>query len=365
LRRDGRALASVVVLGASLLVAACGSMQGPERLVLGEPRRFEPIAIGSNVVPGVSERESTRMGAMLLRALAQGTDARAPGKGEIRALLQLPRFAAEPGGHERLRGTCVLVQGILGEHSSGHVVEALALDGWAVVIVWPPVVPSIRAQMRASVATDASERGAEAARAVNALLARTSTVAQMLLVETHCAIDGLAGKPIVLVCESMGAIVGVGLAASGEIPFDAALFVAGGGGFIDVARESSLRGILFSELPLEDAAFADAFRATCEFDPLRCAVALRGGPVAVITAERDAVVPIATQEALWCALGEPPRFRWDAGHLELFVRGRDTIAPVVRQVADAVGDRARAAERLYRRVEPSPTEGRDAASEER
>jgi hypothetical protein len=58
-----------------------------------------------------------------------------------------------------------------------------------------------------------------------------------------------------------------------------------------------------------------------------------------VTAEIDRIVPAGSQEALWRALGEPPRFRFDGGHLELFVFARWNILPVVREVAAKAGAR--------------------------
>jgi hypothetical protein len=70
----------------------------------------------------------------------------------------------------------------------------------------------------------------------------------------------------------------------------------------------------------------------------------------VITAGDDSVVPSETQEALWQALGAPPRFVWDAGHFELFWRSESTIVPVARRLADEVGGRSRAVDVLFKRV---------------
>jgi len=44
-------------------------------------------------------------------------------------------------------------------------------------------------------------------------------------------------------------------------------------------------------------------------------------------------VPTPSQEALWMALGQPPRYRFDGGHLELFLFAEWNILPAVREVA--------------------------------
>lgn len=67
------------------------------------------------------------------------------------------------------------------------------------------------------------------------------------------------------------------------------------------------------------------------------AARLRDGPIVCVTAEIDRIVPAESQEALWRALGEPPRYRFDGGHLELFLFARWNILPVVREVATKAG----------------------------
>ena len=54
--------------------------------------------------------------------------------------------------------------------------------------------------------------------------------------------------------------------------------------------------------------------------------------VVVITADDDLIVPSARQEALWHALGEPPRYRWSGGHLDLFLAADRSIWPVIEAV---------------------------------
>jgi len=49
------------------------------------------------------------------------------------------------------------------------------------------------------------------------------------------------------------------------------------------------------------------------------------------------IVPVQAQEALWSALGEPPRYRFDGGHLELFVFAELNILPAIRAVAARAG----------------------------
>ena len=67
------------------------------------------------------------------------------------------------------------------------------------------------------------------------------------------------------------------------------------------------------------------------------AARLRDGPIVCVAAEIDRIVPAESQEALWRALGEPPRFRFDGGHLELFVFAEWNILPAIRDMAARAG----------------------------
>jgi hypothetical protein len=121
--------------------------------------------------------------------------------------------------------------------------------------------------------------------------------------------------------------------ATGRVECDAAIFVAGGGSLLDVAAESSIRRFLFGDLPIDDPEFRRGFVAASRFDSLAAAGRLRGCPVVCVTAAIDIIVPTPSQEALWMALGQPPRYRFDGGHLELFLFAEWNILPAVREVA--------------------------------
>jgi hypothetical protein len=337
--------------------------------VLGEPRRFETVELKiSSAKPAVApeptalavagprdgvppQLDSETIGLLM----AEVVSSQVAGAGVTeRARHPIEYGVAVAPKHERssggvgLRGICIVVPGILGKDSASHLVDAMCLDDWAVLVVWPPLVARARDSMDASRGEPLSERGAALGAAIDATINQSATVARFQLISLQTRFPDLRGKPILFVGESMGAIAGVGIAATGSVPYDAALFVAGGGGFLEVAAATPLRGLLFGGMPIDDAEFVSGFRGACTRDPLHAAAALRGGPVAVVTASADAIVPAETQQALWSALGEPPRFVWEGGHLELFGFGDRTIVPIVRRLAELVGGRSRAAEVLYR-----------------
>ncbi|MFM7050948.1 MAG: hypothetical protein ACKOYN_02280 [Planctomycetota bacterium] len=256
-------------------------------------------------------------------------------------------------GEGTLRGTCVVVPGVLGSGSAAHIVGPLAREGWAVAVVWPPLVDRVIEAMREGRELSREELGAAVAREVDRTVLDAARVAQLELRWLHARHPELAAKPVLLVGESMGAIAGVGMAASGEVPFDAALFVAGGGGFLDVAASTPIRPVLFGDLPIADGAFVRGFAATSRYDPLVAARSLATAPVAVLTARIDFIVPTACQESLRQALGKPPRFVFERGHIELFTMGGAHVMPVVRELAARVGDRSMAAAALSATA-PSP-----------
>lgn len=337
-------------------VSGCGSTQIPQHWELGEPRKFETIELVSRRPRESMGRESkpderdgeTAFAAGILLAINQKDE-----NHRIRFETLVEKSLLKPENEAKLRGCCVVVPGVLGKDSAGHLVEALTAEGWAVAVVWPPLVGRVIDSMRLTKGEPPHLRGIAAAREIDRTIRASAHVAQLQLLELCAAHPSLRGKPVLLIGESMGALAAVGIAATGDVPYDAALFVAGGGGFLRVAKETPLRTFLFGDLPLDDPGFIDGFNRACALDPLVAAESLRGGPIAVLTADRDEVVPTATQLELWAALGGPPRFRWNSGHIELFVRGAATVVPIVRRIASKVGPRSRAVEVLYRRrVEP-------------
>ncbi len=235
---------------------------------------------------------------------------------------------------DAVRGICVLMPGILGSHSSPTCENRLRGDGWHVVVVAPPLVSAVLRELRAEDAqVDLAERGARVGRAVDSVVARAAEMARDRVAALRTSDAALADKPVIFVGESLGALLGVGVVATGRVECDAAIFVAGGGSLLDVAAESSIRRFLFGDLPIDDPEFRRGFVAASRFDSLAAAGRLRGCPVVCVTAAIDIIVPTPSQEALWMALGQPPRYRFDGGHLELFLFAEWNILPAVREVA--------------------------------
>ena len=349
---------ALLLVGSCVAVASCGTMHGPTDLALGEPREFETVVVRRRVIEdakGVRDPASQGLPDEVLsdvgRLVMQGKIGPEQQRHPIECVMYEGAWARKGArGALESRGVCVVVPGLLGADSSGALVKGLIDDRWTVAVVWPPLVDRAKESMRESDGKPAAERGAALARTVDGLIENSARVAQSALISLQTRRPQLQGKPVLIVGESMGAMAGIGMAATGEVPFDAALFVAGGGDLISVTRGSSLRGFLDGDGLADSPEFIESYLRECRFDPLRAGEALRGGPVAVITAADDGIVPTATQEALWSTLGEPPRFLWDGGHFELFWRSESTIVPVARRIADSVGDRSRAAAVLYRRV---------------
>ena len=351
---------AVGLLSGALLSAGCGTLHEPAEFSLGPPKKFETIELKSKVVrreegeaqPAQAFMENDSefaadMGILLLQGKFGPYEARHPIElGLYGGLAETAKGTDRPP----LRGVCIVVPGMLGVHSADALASALVGDHWAIAVVWPPLADRALESMERSQGKPANERGEALARTVDSLLANAARVAQFALIKLHARYPELEGKPVLVVGESMGAMAGIGMVATGQLPFDAALFVAGGGDLIEVTRKSLLRGFLDRDGLLKDDRFAASYREICMLDPMRAASTLRGGPIAVITAGDDAVVPSETQEALWQALGAPPRFVWDAGHFELFWRSESTIVPVARRLADEVGGRSRAVDVLYKRV---------------
>ena len=398
-----RVLACALAFGGLALAAGalggCGRMIPPEELALGTKRVFQPVrrierspaqtddagqprTPGGEAAPGdapAAAAPATRAESEAIASAIGGSSVEDVG----RFLLALQLEVLESGqGHpvqhdvfwpmedgrpvvpDSIRGIGLVIPGILGRESARTLVASLGQDGWIIVVAWPPLVDRVRDAWEAHRASTPRERG----RAIGAVVDRTVQATALsfgfALPMLFDATPALQGKPVLLIGESLGAIVGVGVAASGRLPFDAAIFVAGGGGFCDIVRRSAIRGLVFGARDFDDGEFVAGFEEACGSDPLRAAERLRGAPVVVITADDDAIVPASTQSALWRALGEPPRYRWTGGHLSLFSLSPFTIVPTMREVAAAIGPRTRSYERYFESggVDPRDSGGPATAS---
>ena len=77
--------------------------------------------------------------------------------------------------NDPVKGVCVLMPGILGSHSSPTCERNLRGDGWHVVVVAPPLVSAVLAELRGADAgnpADLGDRGARVGRAVDAVVCR-------------------------------------------------------------------------------------------------------------------------------------------------------------------------------------------------
>jgi len=244
---------------------------------------------------------------------------------------------------EAAKGVAFYCTGMLGlTREEYRMASALRDDGWALLIVQPPwgVFQSGKALLgERSVGL---EKTGGDARAMGALLAEVaddgfiewSDAARAALAHVRELWPDIPQRPRVMVASSLGAIAAPGLARGlreeGERrAFDAAALIGGGGDLMTVARRSGmfrgLRLIKAPSTPWESWDHADAVReATAAYveasrlDPLSAASSLRGTPVLMVQATLDDIVPPATGEALWRALGEPSRLTLMTGHILMF-----------------------------------------------
>ena len=116
-------------------VSGCGSTQIPQHWELGEPRKFETIELVSRRPRESMGRESkpderdgeTAFAAGILLAINQKDE-----NHRIRFETLVEKSLLKPENEAKLRGCCVVVPGVLGKDSAGHLVEALTAEGWAV-----------------------------------------------------------------------------------------------------------------------------------------------------------------------------------------------------------------------------------------
>src|SRR5690606_33160586 len=137
----------------------------------------------------------------------------------------------------------------------------------------------------------------------------------------HAAIiwPDIPQRPRVVVSSSLGAIATPALARGlgdreSRPAFDAAVLIGAGGDLLSVSRRSGIfrgprlikaRSTAWSAWNHADAVrtLIDAYRKASRLDPLSAADALRATPTLMVQATLDDIVPPATGDALWRALG--------------------------------------------------------------
>ena len=257
-------------------------------------------------------------------------------------------------GMRRSNGICVL----LAARKAGTTSDFGLVDaGWYALQLKPPLEWIAEDVMLATEGMDAFARGAALAHAIDQMLFAAADVVCAQVQQLRHEHPELQNAPILIVGESLGALMTVGLLATGKVHFDAAVIVAGGGSCLDVVENSLLGfGIIPREM-LKNPAFHAGYAATCRLDPLYAAPILRGCPIVLINATSDMVVPVSAQERLRVALGSPCTFLYEGGHLTLFRERNETFVPVLKEIGEMAIARV-AAENAARAVleESSPAE---------
>lgn len=230
------------------------------------------------------------------------------------------------------KGICIYLPGMMAGASLDF---ELGDEGWLVYELSPPLLEFAQATIDATEGMDPHRRGEVLGFVIDRVIQKAAEVAAVWIDALRRRDPALRDAPVLVVSESLGVISAVGVLATGRVPFDGAVFIAGGGSSLDVLRTTILPLTVLRGLE-KDPAFVAGYNDGCQFDPLHAAAALRGCPIAVLTADSDLVVPSATQEMLWNALGQPPRYLYEGGHESLMRSTWWTIDPMLRKVANKV-----------------------------
>ena len=299
-----------------------------------------------------------------------------PHSGEIAAMVALlpamraPDLWIQPSffstmhtlfGHQSsMTGICITLPGLNGQPFSA---ESLVDAGWEVYELNPPIERVASDVMLATEGMGASVRGVTLSYAIDQMLFVAADVARAQVQQLRQRRPELQNAPILVVGESLGALMMVGLLATGRVPYDAAVLVAGGGSCLDVATNSLLvAGPIPPEL-LTDPAFQAAYAKTCRLDPLYAAPTLRECPIVFIKATSDMIVPVSAQERLRIALGAPCTFVYEGGHVPLFRDADNTFVPVLKEIGEMAIARVAAENAARAVVDASSTAGSGSTSD--
>ena len=249
---------------------------------------------------------------------------------------------------EASRGICVVTPGLGGWTDVENQFVALADLGWTVVGLTPDLLRPHRVAARKGTRGTGEKLSAQ----VDSELAEDAFVVEAVLRQLVRETPTLAERPLVLVGSSLGALglpaIAARVATASVVdgtPLPrvcAAILIGGGAGLGDIMLRSALgrrwlEGAGIDVEAVDVATLRADLDAHCRFAPEHCAWALDGRPVLLIDASFDAIVPRATADRLWKALGEPQRWSYPVGHIGLFVLVGDDEWNRALEWVDAVG----------------------------
>lgn len=299
-------------------------------------------------------------------------------KRQLKLTFRFPRIrplkAQEPADLAP-RGTCVILPSIVGATSVERQLMPLVDKGWTVVAF---ELDDFARATRVGTKTRIRERDAEElGRILADELADSAYAVELLLRQLVEEDPRRSTAPLVLVGASLGAIELPSCAAylaRSEAPLprlEGAVLLAGGVGIDAIMLDGSLGRDWLRELGAtlpadrDDPAWREAFARSCSLSPERCLYALDGIPVLLIDGRFDDIVPRATADRLWEALGRPARWSYPLGHIGLFLflgngtwtEAREWIDSRGRRPIDPAEPQARLERRRDRRLPSTPASG--------
>jgi len=228
------------------------------------------------------------------------------------------------------RGLFIYLTGIIGlTPPEAKLVETFRAAGWHTLVSetsfnfmrrrYEEITPANRREVARRLGRDINDHLADKAYAVEAML--------KLIERTHP--DWLRGRRIVA-GGSAGAIAVPAVVARTGRP-DALILIGAGGNAAKIVSESSLAPLTLYRIEGEGpdrirvrlsgaelAAIQEVMYEQTRLDPLRLAPKLRGIPTLMLRAELDRMVPVATNDLLYEALGRPERWSLPVNHVMLF-----------------------------------------------
>ena len=224
------------------------------------------------------------------------------------------------------RGTALVLSGLDAGHNTKRLVNELTEDGWAVVQIYNLVFEFNLDNAIPFTDTSSPEKlGADIAQLFESRHCTTAGAADTTLAILAEELPSVAGKPLVLVGLSAGALYAPGLAATLPQPPDATVLVTGGASVLRVLQGTSLatwhgearktKRFLDDNIDAIDAAFL----AASPRDPHNTAPLLDRKRTLIIHARNDGFVPHETGDTLWERAGRPERWIFPGGHAGFYL----------------------------------------------
>jgi len=259
-----------------------------------------------------------------------------------------------PRGEEESIGTVVLMPGMFGtpEPVIDTIERYLRSKGWSVLRMLSHPSRFTQRSQYGLEDGNAARVAKEIAEMFDTRAAEGAYAASAAVRFVHDRFPDNAGRPVVLMGMSGGAMILPSVYAFDPSLYSAAVLIAGGGNFLEInVRSNYAKWIDAMDIDADPSdaeiqkpekkelkELVDLYLSMSKLDSLHTAESMHGVPILMLHASSDKAVPASTGDALYEALGKPERWVYPIGHELIFAALPMQTPKIERWIRDQVID---------------------------